>query len=470
MLIIRRLLILALALLPTVSQAANDPSDKLAQAKASVVKVIVSLDDPSTLQGLAEQATSPKKAKALVKQVLNALSKDDKTVSIGSGVVVSKEERSAYVATSVPVEKFGRLYVRGSDATGNDEVEFAFKDEGKGLYFLKYKVVRDSLKPIAMVESNKEYREKNLGTKVYLIGYPGSAEISSISAKEATVSASTISALNKVDAANTALIQTDHFIQQGAQGGALINEEGELIGVVRKEINNESIIITLAQQILKAVSGAKVFGEVTDSPAQAFATPSDFAVDILKTKNVGGFQYRKVADTPVAAAPATAEAPKAAPAKLPEPLVPAKSDNTLLWILGLAGVLLAGAAAYFFTRGQSGSPTAAASSPSSAPASGGSFVLKYVGGDSTLQGKQWPVTREGATVGRSGEIQLNSKEASNNHAKFFLEAGSPMVEHLSSTNSTLVNNNPITGRVRLKAGDKIQVAKGGVDIFVVESR
>ena len=459
---LRALLIITVGLLPGLSHAVGESSDNLLQAKKSVVKIIVKPSSDNLKALIGQLASDPKQAKSLLQQIINALSKGDNTISVGSGVVVSKSENSAYVVTSVPVNKYGQLYVSGAEATGNDEVEFAFQDEGKSLYFLKYKVVRDSLKPIQMVESNKEYREKNLGSKVYLIAYPGSAEISTISAKEATVSASTVSAQNKVDASNTALIQTDHLIQQGSQGGALVNERGEMIGVVRKEGHDDTL---LAKLILKVASASKLFVDANDTPAQAFATPTDFVFDFLKTKNIEGFQYKKTAEAAVAPVkPAVVDG---------KPVVGAVTGTTgsnggLLWMAVSAGLLVLGGGAFFALRSRA---TPATAIPLPTPGAGKAatrVVLKYVGGDAALQGKQWPLTKEGVTIGRSGEIQLNTKEASNEHAKVALDGGEPVLQHLSTTNSTLVNTRPVSGKVALKMGDKIQIAVGGIDLFVVE--
>jgi pSer/pThr/pTyr-binding forkhead associated (FHA) protein len=72
-------------------------------------------------------------------------------------------------------------------------------------------------------------------------------------------------------------------------------------------------------------------------------------------------------------------------------------------------------------------------------------------------------------IGRSREcdVCLADTSVSRNHARVFLDYGDAVVEDLGTPNGTLVNGERITGKVRLKPGDLIQIA--GERVRVMET-
>ena len=103
--------------------------------------------------------------------------------------------------------------------------------------------------------------------------------------------------------------------------------------------------------------------------------------------------------------------------------------------------------------------------PGSRRRRGGTLALEFIE----------PNEREGervevdvaVTIGRSPDcdIQLNDTYLSTRHARVANDGGDLTIEDLGSTNGTYVNQEILTGRVRLERGDIVQV--GGVLFEVV---
>lgn len=69
------------------------------------------------------------------------------------------------------------------------------------------------------------------------------------------------------------------------------------------------------------------------------------------------------------------------------------------------------------------------------------------------------IDRETMTMGRStsSDLQIIDKRASRNHAVVRRGEGNYLVEDLGSKNGTLLNERPVSGRMTLKNGDRIQI-------------
>lgn len=90
------------------------------------------------------------------------------------------------------------------------------------------------------------------------------------------------------------------------------------------------------------------------------------------------------------------------------------------------------------------------------PSPGGSFLL-VVAGDNA--GKLFPLNKPELLIGRSpnADIRINEKAVSHSHARIQLDNGVCMLRDLESTNGTFVNNELITGAVRLRGGDAVGI-------------
>ncbi|MEI9966733.1 MAG: serine protease [Candidatus Moraniibacteriota bacterium] len=70
------------------------------------------------------------------------------------------------------------------------------------------------------------------GEKVYILGYPATAELGQSDSREPTLTDGIVSAFRKDEQGGEDLIQTDAKISEGSSGGPLLNAEGEVIGII----------------------------------------------------------------------------------------------------------------------------------------------------------------------------------------------------------------------------------------------
>jgi len=91
-----------------------------------------------------------------------------------------------------------------------------------------------------------------------------------------------------------------------------------------------------------------------------------------------------------------------------------------------------------------------------APSPGSSFLL-VVAGESA--GKLFPLNKPVLLIGRSpnADIRINEKAVSHHHARLQLDNGACTLRDLESTNGTFINNELITGSVRLRGGDAVGI-------------
>ncbi len=75
-------------------------------------------------------------------------------------------------------------------------------------------------------------------------------------------------------------------------------------------------------------------------------------------------------------------------------------------------------------------------------------------------GHHWPLRQELLTIGREPtcDIVIPDRQVSRVHARLERDADGFILEDLGSKNGTHVNGAPVTGKVRLRDGDLIQVA------------
>src|SRR5215218_6153863 len=74
-------------------------------------------------------------------------------------------------------------------------------------------------------------------------------------------------------------------------------------------------------------------------------------------------------------------------------------------------------------------------------------------------GMVYPVHEDAVTIGRSASstIQIVDKRVSRHHAVLRATRDSYVFEDLGSKNGTFLNDKPLTGRVKLNVGDRLQI-------------
>jgi len=105
------------------------------------------------------------------------------------------------------------------------------------------------------------------GRKVYIFGYPSTAEISEKDILEPTFSQGTIGATKDSANKDFKIFQTDAKISNGSSGGPLLDEEGKVIG----------LITFITSELTKQ-----------DGDSFAFAIPIDIAKEIVAKNGVSG--------------------------------------------------------------------------------------------------------------------------------------------------------------------------------------
>ena len=185
---------------------------------------------------------------------------DPEVASEGSGVIYKKDGKEAYIVTNNHVvdgaKKLEIMLSDGSKITG----ELVGKDTYSDLAVVK--VSSDKIKTVA------EFADSNsltVGEKAIAIGSPLGTEYAN-SVTEGIVSSlsRTVTMQNdNGETVSTNAIQTDAAINPGNSGGALVNIEGQVIGINSSKISSTS-----------AVAGSAVEG-------MGFAIPSNDVVEII---------------------------------------------------------------------------------------------------------------------------------------------------------------------------------------------
>lgn len=164
----------------------------------------------------------------------NFLQSDLQETGIGSGIIYKKSGKYAYVVTNNHV------------VAGADKLEVSFDDNTKVTATL---LGRDSLYDLAVlrIPSDKVTKVATFGNSSALkrgepvvaignpLGFSGSVTEGIVSAKDRTIPR-TVSTQGGQVQYNAQVIQTDAAINPGNSGGALINIEGQVIGINSEKI------------------------------------------------------------------------------------------------------------------------------------------------------------------------------------------------------------------------------------------
>lgn len=71
-----------------------------------------------------------------------------------------------------------------------------------------------------------------VGKKVFILGFPSTAEINENTPSEATFTQGVVSAIKQTEDGQLRIFQTDAKVSQGSSGGPLFNDRGEVLGMV----------------------------------------------------------------------------------------------------------------------------------------------------------------------------------------------------------------------------------------------
>ena len=204
-----------------------------------------------------------------IPSVVTVISNQNKTFSnnrngIGSGVIFSED---GYIVTNLHIISGDEIYIKLEDGN-NFPARIIGVDQNTDIAVLKI-IPNEKLKPINFADSD----ELKIGDDVLAIGDPYGIGIS--------VSKGIISATGR-DYGNPylQLIQTDAAINPGNSGGALINANGNLVGI-----------------------NSKIFSRTGAYQGIGFAIPSNLVVQIatqlirfgeLKSLWIGNFRVAKI--------------------------------------------------------------------------------------------------------------------------------------------------------------------------------
>lgn len=143
------------------------------------------------------------------------------------------EEGAAVLNPASTKEKMGDLYAEGFPAKLVSVNEGFYKDNWDiGLIKIEQKNLPAlKLAAASPVESGK---------KIFVFGFPATAEINSRNVLESTFTSGVISALRDSENQDFKIIQTDAKISQGSSGSPLLDEKGEVIGVITYQSNGEA--------------------------------------------------------------------------------------------------------------------------------------------------------------------------------------------------------------------------------------
>jgi S1-C subfamily serine protease len=127
-------------------------------------------------------------------------------------------------------EKFNELLEEGFPAqivSVNDH----FYDDDKDVALIK--IDRESLPTLALGSSE----DLNVGRQVSIFGFPATAEFNQRNPIESTFTQGVISALKDSEHKDFKVFQTDAKVSEGSSGGSLLNDTGDVVGIITFQTN-----------------------------------------------------------------------------------------------------------------------------------------------------------------------------------------------------------------------------------------
>jgi len=122
-------------------------------------------------------------------------------------------------------ENFDKLIEKGFPAEVVSVHNEYFKNE-KDAGIIK--INQDNLPAIKLGNSDRT----SIGEKVYIFGYPYTAQLDENDVLESTFTTGSLSSIKNLQVGGFNIFQTDAKISQGSSGGPMLNEKGEVVGVV----------------------------------------------------------------------------------------------------------------------------------------------------------------------------------------------------------------------------------------------
>lgn len=224
--------------IPLDQDQTNSPNKSEEQAKQEVVQT-VSSDDEEEISSNIEEVS-----KAVV-GVINLQKQNiwtpDEEAGTGSGIIYKKENGKAYIVTNHHVVKNAEnLEIALHDGEKRISATLIGSDELMDLAILQ--VDGESIDTVANLGSSKDVK---VGETVLAIGNPLSMEFAN------SLTKGIISGLNRsvpIDVTGdhqpdwtTEVIQTDAAINPGNSGGALVDKEGNVIGINSMKIAQQAV-------------------------------------------------------------------------------------------------------------------------------------------------------------------------------------------------------------------------------------
>ncbi len=143
------------------------------------------------------------------------------------------EEGAAVLNPASTKEKMGDLYAEGFPAKLVSVNKNFYKDNWDiGLI----KIEQKNLPALKLASSSPV----ESGKKIFVFGFPATAEINSRNVLESTFTSGVVSALRDSENQDFKIIQTDAKISQGSSGSPLLDEKGEVVGVITYQSNGEA--------------------------------------------------------------------------------------------------------------------------------------------------------------------------------------------------------------------------------------
>jgi serine protease Do len=337
----------------------------------------------------------------------------------------------------------------------------------------------------------------NVNDRVYVIGYPGDAEISDASVRVATSSDGIISAVKVKDYSGTPLLQTNANINHGNSGGPAFDSAGRVIGISTLGSKapgfNFLVPISTAKEFIRQAGAEPERGSFDKTWHDALDAFSD--QEWSKAHTLLGEVLEMMPNQPEAQ-----KLQMEAMANVPtESLWQKIKEMRQLVLISVAAVALIGLAMIVLllmrSKKPAGIPGASpvgakvqavvvnaspastvlegAAKPLPAPAPTQSFgELQASGGP--LTGNRFPIPKAGLLIGRDPtkcNVVVSEDSVGKEHAWVVpLDNGVAVIDR-NSTNGTYVNatNSPRINKVVLRHGDRIYLGKTSGTVFTYYS-
>ena len=169
-------------------------------------------------QGCASGAAPGARAKVILDCVGPSLAFVSTPLGTGSGILID----GRYVITNAHVvDPFGAVDLVFGETEHHRDVEVVSVDLSADLALVGPVDTKRTPLPIA------DYDRLQRGDDVYLVGYPGEVD----EEPQATISRGILSRTRKARGYNLTFLQTDAAIGGGQSGGALVDDQGQVVGV-----------------------------------------------------------------------------------------------------------------------------------------------------------------------------------------------------------------------------------------------